>query len=688
MTSALGIYSLMAAVLAAAGALVASAAGWLRAARALVAVILALFTLSAAALVVAILGDQFHFASIANYSERALPIGYKLASFWAGQAGSLLLWAWMVAAFGLVAVITLRKADVVQQAGACGTLAIILGFFAALMLFVSDANPFAPLLVEDPATHELIATTPADGHGLNPMLQDPAMLAHPPLLFLGYAGLAITFALMVGGVLAGQLGSEWLARVRRWTLASWVLLGAGILLGMWWAYVELGWGGYWAWDPVENASLLPWLTATALLHTLIVQRSRGQFKGINAALIALTFLLTIFGTWLTRSGVIQSVHSFAKSEVGVFLLVFLVLTAGASAVLLLSRWKILRPERGPAPWTAHEWTFFTAAGLLMLMMLFTALGTIRPLLSEATGEARMSVAPEFYNRYVAELFGLLLVALMTLGPLLTYGRKLASWVVPALILGGAAALIVIAVASVLGLRSVFAVLAAMVAVGAVLIIGVDFVRTVSVRRRRLGERLWLAAVRAVTADRRRYGAQVAHVGAVMIMAGIVGSSLFGTEQVVRFAEGQSVEVGRYRLTFQGLRDLRGSNFGATEAAVEVAWPDGARTVLRPQQRRYDKSPDMVSHEIALTTGLREDLYLALAGGDEKGEFVFIKVLAKPLLLWIWIGGIVLTLGNLVPRLLPAWRAAPVSVVAEAKPAKAIRPGGRVPRGMALKTERR
>jgi len=685
MTSELGNYCLAAAILASAGALVAAVAGRVGAARALVAAVLALFTLSSAALLAAILGDQFDLAYVAHYSERALPIGYKLAAFWAGQAGSLLLWAWMIAALGTVAVFTLRKTSVAQQAGACGTLAVILGFFAALMLFVSDANPFAPLLVEDPATHEMIATAPPDGHGLNPMLQDPAMMAHPPMLFLGYAGLAITFALMVGGVLAGQLGSEWLTRVRRWTLASWVLLGAGILLGMWWAYVELGWGGYWAWDPVENASLLPWLTATAVLHTLVVQRSRGRFKGAGAALIALAFLLTLFGTWLTRSGAIQSVHSFAKSEVGAVLMAFLLLTAAAAAVLLLARRKVLRPERDDASWTVHEWTFFSAAGLLMLMTLFTALGTIRPLLGEAMDEARVSVAPEFYNRYVAELFGLLLVALMALAPLLTYGKKLASWVGPVLALGGAGAVVVIAVASVLDLRNVFAAVAAVIAVGAVLVIAIDFVRSAAARRVRLGEGLWLAGARTILADRRRYGAQVAHLGAAMIMAGIVGSSLFGTEQVVRFAEGQAVEVGRYTLTFQGLSDLRGSNYGATEAAVEVAWPGGRTQVLRPEQRRYDKSPDMVSHEIALATGLREDLYLALAGGDEKGEFVFVKVLIKPLLLWIWIGGIVLTLGTLVPRLLPAWRAAPVPAAAVVKPPK---PRGRVARGRVLEMEKK
>ena len=321
MTDTLGNYGLMAAFLAVVAALVAAAAGgrlqkpaWIGRARVLLAIGAGLLSLCAAALVAAILGDEFNLDYVAEYSERALPVAYKLAAFWAGQAGSLLLWGWMIAVLGLVAAVGVRKWDAAGQAGVCGTVALVVAFFTAMMLFVPEANPFSPLLAQDPATHEMVPFTPADGKGMNPMLQNPAMMAHPPMLFLGYSGFTVALALAVGGLLTGRLGNAWLAVVRRWVLASWVLLGMGILLGSWWAYVELGWGGYWAWDPVENASLLPWFTGTALLHTMVVQRSRGLFKALNAGLIALTFLLCVFGTYLTRSGVIQSTPSASPAS--------------------------------------------------------------------------------------------------------------------------------------------------------------------------------------------------------------------------------------------------------------------------------------------------------------------------------------------------------------------------------------
>ena len=604
MTGEFGNYGLMAAVLAAAGALVAAiaaarfrSAAWIARARSLLVLVVAALTVCAAALASAILGDSFDLASVVRYSERALPVGYKLAAFWAGQAGSMLLWAWMIAAVGLAAVVALRKRDLAEQAGAAAAVAAIAGFFAALMLLVSDANPFSPMMAVDPATQEAFLYVPPDGDGLNPMLQDPAMMAHPPILFLGYAGFAAAFALLIGGLAAGRLDGDWLRRIRRWVLGSWVLLTAGILLGSWWAYVELGWGGYWAWDPVENASLLPWLTATALLHTMVVQRSRGIFRGLTAGLIALTFLLCIFGTYLTRSGVIQSVHSFGKSQVGSVLLTFLVAATAASVVLMVARRKALVAEKAAPQWGVRETVFFAVASIMVLMMLVTAAGTLCPLFAGTDG-ARVAVEQSFYNRYVLELLGLPLLALVLFSPFAPYGGT--GKVIPS----------------------------------------------------RGDLRRWLGPGGA------RLGAQVSHLGVIAIAVGVAGSGLFGTEQVVRLAEGQSASVGRYTVTLQGLEDIRGGNYGATEAAVAVAWPGGQTEVLRPQQRRYNKSRDMVNHEIALASSLREDLYVALAGGDEKGETVYLKVMVKPLLIWIWIGGITLALGGLVPRLIAAlWGAA-------------------------------
>src|SRR5688572_2625577 len=276
----------------------------MKAARGLMGIYLVLIAAASAALVIAFLNNDFRIQYVASYSERALPFGYKLAAFWAGQAGSLLLWALMLAGFSFLYVVTRKHESYSEAAGAIVTLAVINVFFVSLMLFAER-----PATETAPATHanpfSLAEVVPADGRGLNPMLQDPGMIAHPPALFLGYAGFAVPFAMLIGALVAGRKDNDWIAATRRWIVASWLFLGIGIILGAQWAYVELGWGGYWAWDPVENASLLPWLTATALLHSIMVQQSRGMLKAWNAVLIALTFILCIFGTYITRSGVID-----------------------------------------------------------------------------------------------------------------------------------------------------------------------------------------------------------------------------------------------------------------------------------------------------------------------------------------------------------------------------------------------
>jgi cytochrome c-type biogenesis protein CcmF len=656
MTGTLGNYGLMAVVLAAAGALVAAVASgrfqsdaWLNAARGLVVLIAGLFSLCAVALAAAILGNAFDLAYVAEYSEKALPIGYKLAAFWAGQSGSLLLWGWMIAALGLVAVMGLRRRSLMEQAGAIASLAVIAGFFAGLMLLVPDANPFSPTALVDPQTGETVLITPPDGQGLNPQLQNPAMVAHPPLLFLGYTGYAITFALMIGGLLAGQLDGEWLKRLRRWALGSWVLLGLGILLGAWWAYVELGWGGYWAWDPVENASLLPWLTGTALLHTMIVQRHRGTFKGLSVGLVALTFVLCLLGTYLTRSGAAQSVHSFGHSEIGDVLLTFLIATGAAGAILMVVRRDALASGPRAVAWGGREWAFFAVAAILVMAMLVTAAGTLFPIVA-ATGGARVAVEQEFYNHYVLEWLGLPLLALMAFGPLVAFGKRTPEAIHRMLTLAGVVSLLAVTLAAILGLRGAVPLAATAIGAGAVIIVAADWAQLLMAGEGSSRVRRWLGP------NGGRLGAHLAHLGILVVMFGVVGSGCFSTEQVVPLPDNQPVAVGRFTLTLMGIKDVRAVNYVAEEAVIEVSTSEGQTTTLRPQLRHYAKSPNMVNSEIAIDSGWREDLYVAMAGPDETDGDLFVKVLTKPLLAWIWIGGLILTLGGLVPRLLAAgWR---------------------------------
>ncbi|MHC4413769.1 MAG: heme lyase CcmF/NrfE family subunit [Planctomycetota bacterium] len=664
MTSILGNLSLCGAVLVAAGAILASAAairfrspGYQRVARWSIAAIALLLTVTVAALLTALLQSDFRLTYVVGYTERALPVGYKLAALWAGQEGSLLLWAWLLAILCLVAAIGYRKLIGTEHAVALGAMAAVCGFFAVLLLFA--ANPFQ--LVQ--------GAVPRDGRGLNPMLQDPGMIIHPPLLFLGYAGFTVPLAVMIGVLVAGRRDNRWVVLVRRWLLVSWVFLGAGIILGAWWAYVELGWGGYWAWDPVENASLLPWLTSTALLHSMMVQQHRGMFKLWNVSLIALTFILCIFGTYLTRSGVIESVHAFGGSLLGVFFLVFLGLCTVVCGGLIIWRARALRPEHPLEGLISREGAFLLTNVLLLVMMVITLVGTIFPLLSGPFLDEPMTIKAPFYNRVVAPMC-LVLVGLMAIGPVLAFGKSAAGKIARSLVVPGLAALTVTAVVGIVATHNLWAlVCVALVTLGTFAVI-VDFVRSVSARRRSTGENPVAAAVRLIDRDHRRYGGQLAHLGIMMIVVGIAGSSLFADEQTHRLRPGETVEAGRYTVTFVSLDQVREVNFTAVQAAVKLTGPDGEATTLYPQRRFYD-TWDEPNSEVALRSNWRDDVYLTLAGWEAGGAVTAIQVRVNPLVLWIWIGGIVLAAGGLfcvLPRLLP--RAQRVEAIL---PAEAARP---------------
>jgi cytochrome c-type biogenesis protein CcmF len=612
-------------------------------------ILFALLTLASVALMTAMVQSDFTISYVTRYTERALPLGYKMAAFWAGQEGSLLLWGWLLAVIGIVFAWQFRNDDNTQHAAAFGTLAAVIAFFAALMLFA--ASPFAP--VEVPV---------ADGRGLNPMLQDPGMIIHPPILFVGYAGFTIPFALLVASLIAKRSDDNWLARARPWIIWSWLFLGAGILLGAQWAYVELGWGGYWAWDPVENASLLPWLTGTALLHSSIGQRSRGVFKRWNAFLAASTFILCIFGTYITRSGVVDSVHTFGKSLVGTFFFVFLVLTTLFSTVLVLWRWGTLKPERPIESYVSREGIFLAANILLVTMTVLTTLGTMFPAITRAIGGQSLTVSQSFYNRAVLPL-ALVLVAVMALAPVLGYGRNVANKLMHNLAIPLGVAVLAIAALAVIGIRSVWALGAAAVCAVVITSILIDTVRGIRARRQNTHENLLVAALKLLDTNHRRYGSHVVHAGVAMMVIGIVGSSLYGTNETLQLTAGQGATVGRYHLTLDSFHEKREVNFTAVEAAVTLVDPAGNKHDLRPQRRFYDKAEEANS-EVALRSGWREDLYVTLAGWESGGNPVALQVRINPLVKWIWVGGLAIAIGAVL-ALLPRLFAAPQFIPVEA-----------------------
>ena len=653
MTATIGNFALALAILAAMAATLASLAaarfeadGALVLARRLLGVFAALLTGATAALTVASVNSDFTIEYVAHYTERALPIGYKVAAVWAGQEGSILLWAWLLAVMSVLFVATRRDLTGKEGAAVVATVAVVCGFFAALLLFA--ANPF-----------KLIEVVPADGRGLNPLLQDPAMIAHPPILFLGYAGFTMPFALLVGALVAGRTDNQWIAGTRRWVIASWLFLTAGILLGAQWAYIELGWGGYWAWDPVENASLFPWLTGTALLHSIMAQQHRGLFKRWNASLIALSFLLCLFGTYLTRSGIIQSVHAFQDSPIGNFFLGFIVVAAVVITIMIVVRRRELAGERELTGLVGREGAFLATNVLLIGMLLVTLVGTLFPVISRSFGDKEVTVGPAFYNKVVAPI-GMLLVALMAAGPLLVYGdgagkRLVRGAIVP--LLAAAAALIVIPV------RNAWAVAAVAIVAAGVAAIVADLVLSVYSRVRDGGENPVAALVRMLDGNHRRYGGQLAHLGMLLVIAGMVGSSVYGVKKEFELKPGETVPFSGGTLKYASLRETRHGNYTAVAADVTFTAADGTVTTLHPQCRFYDKS-EKPATEVALDMNWKRDVYLTLAGWEKGGQVVAIQAIVNPLVSWIWAGGIVMSLGAtvcLLPRLIPQ-RAAPAADV--------------------------
>ncbi len=607
-----------------------------------------LITVASALLLVALMQSDFRLEYVASYTERALPTGYKFAAFWAGQQGSLLLWGGMIAWMSAIAVASRRASRGVGEAVTVGVLATICGFFAALLLFA--ANPF-----------EVISgIVPVDGHGLNPQLQDLAMIIHPPTLFLGYAACAVPFAAMMGAMAERRTDYRWLTDIRRWVLFAWLTLGLGIMIGAWWAYIELGWGGYWGWDPVENASLLPWLTATALLHSMIMQEHRGVFKRWNVGLLATTFILCIFGTYITRSGVVSSVHGFGESLVGTFFFYFIISLTVASVAVFAWRWRSLEPQRKLSSMLEREGIVLIANVLLVLMMLITLVGTMYPAISRTFLTDEVTVGASFYNRTVAPI-GLLLVGLMATAPALVYGQQAGKRLGRSLIGPGIAGAALTAIAAIFGLHNIWALIVTLFASVTFVAVLVNFFHSVRVERSHTGAGLLPVAWRLLDANHRRWGGFVVHLGMALLIVGFAGSSLFPDKTTHQVGPGESFDVGRYTLTFNGLKEVKRGNYTAVVASIDAKLPGGKVIDVSPERRFYDKRPDEPSAQVAIRSNWREDLYLILAGWEANGKVTAIQAIINPLTMWIWIGSAVLAIGSIICLLPRIGKAAGIAV---------------------------
>jgi cytochrome c-type biogenesis protein CcmF len=658
---------------------------WVTSGRRAIYCVAALCVAAFAILESAFLRSDFSYKLVAEGSSTDTPTFYKVTAVWATQDGSLLLWATLLALFASAVLFLTRRSlrDIAPWATA--VLACVAAFF--LFLMVGWENPF-----------DTLAVVPQEGAGLNPLLRHPAMMIHPPMLYTGYVGFSIPFAFAIGALAARRTGADWIRATRRFALIAWTFLGTGILLGALWSYSELGWGGYWAWDPVENASLMPWLVGTAFLHSMMVQEKRGMLKVWNASLICATFVLALLGTFLVRSGILDSIHAFGASTIGVQMLVFIACVIALSAGLILARLPDLRSEARLDSLLSRE-AFFLLNNLVLVGLCLVVLwGTFFPLISEAVTGTEATVGPPWFNRIVTPL-ALVLVLLTGIGPVLAWRRVTPGRLVRILAVPGAITLsaVVVLLAFTEAGESVPSLLMFCFVAFVLGVVGQEFARGASARRVMTRESWPRALLRLAGRNRRRYGGYLVHAGIAVLFLGVAASSAFIEQRDVRLSPGESVRVGDYEVTYREPTARLGGDGSGTGAPIsfgavmDVRRGDQAFT-LHPSRNYYstaDPSKGAISRffegeatsEVDVRWGLRRDFWLAVRPdlisleepiaradrqfSDSPGQvqaFVIrtlaelyrenpppaaFRAIVSPLVAWIWIGGAIAVLGALV-----------------------------------------
>jgi cytochrome c-type biogenesis protein CcmF len=629
-----------------------------------------LLCVSAAAVVAAFVRDEFGYRYVAGYSNRALGLYYKVTGLWAGHAGSLVFWALLLSLFSAIVVLQNRRKNREFMPYVTGTLLLVLAFFMVVTLVAS--NPF-----------ERMAFTPADGRGLNPQLQNYWMTIHPPTLYLGFTAFTVPFAFCVSALLSGRLDTRWITTTRRWTLLAWFFLTNGIIFGMMWAYVELGWGGYWFWDPVENASLLPWLTGTAFLHSVMIQEKRGMLKMWNVLLVLGTFLLSIFATFLTRSGLIESVHSFAQNlTIAWIFLAFLGALIVASAALVWWRRNSFAPEARLESFLSRE-AAFLFNNLLFVAVMFSVLwGTMFPLISEGFLGRKITVGPPFFNRVNVPL-GLLLLFLLGIGPVIAWRKATGRNLRRNFILPTSAALVAGALLWLGGVRHSYALLTFVLGAFTMTTIVVEFWKGTRARASIEGEGVGPAFIHLIGKNRRRYGGYIVHAGLVVMFAGFAGQS-YDVEKQIALKPGEKTEIKSpfghtYTLTYQAMSWYPATNMTKIIASMQVEKDGRPVGMLTAEKRAYEQREEVVS-EVGIRRAWNEDLYLILAGIDDANAVIqgrnprpvaTFRILVNPLVPWIWLGGLIMAVGTLI-ALWPAAEAQRPSRPA-ARPAAGAKP---------------
>ena len=593
------------------------------------------------------LQHDYRYRYVWQTSNNDMPWYYLISAIWGGMDGSLLLWAVIMCLFASAVMLGVRSMPRSLGRWLTPVLSAASLFFLSVVVFLT--NPFR-MLPE--------GALPPDGNGLNPLLQNPSMLIHPPMLYSGFTGFVVPFAFCIAALLSGDLSDQWIIRTRRWTLVAWGLLTCGIVLGGNWAYIELGWGGFWAWDPVENASFLPWLTGTAFLHSVMVQERKGMLKIWNVSLAIATYLLSVFGTFLTRSGIVQSVHAFAETDVGWVFLAYIGAALAFCTVLIIYRWSALQPERRLESYLSREAAFLFNNLLLLAICFATFWGVMFPVLSEwVTGEKSV-VGPPFFNQVNVPLF-LALLFMMGVGPLIAWRRASASSIRRSFAGPAIAGSIVVLLCLFIEPTRIYPALGFGLSVFAMATVEAEFRRGARARRQLTGDGTAASLLGLVRSRPRKYGGFIVHLGVAIMAFAITASMAYKIERDVTLSAGESVKVGPYSLKFLGMNSEMRRDHSALIATVEAYDSEGVLLgSLRPEKRAYVRNEETTS-EVDIRMTLKDDLYIALAGIEISGNAAdatkqdptkapaIFKVFVNPLQIWLWAGAVLTLLGTVV-----------------------------------------
>jgi cytochrome c-type biogenesis protein CcmF len=596
--------------------------------------ICALMTAASAVILNAFITGDFSIKYVVHYSDSVQPLFYKITSYWGGLDGSIMFWVFLLSVFGSLAVYVNRERHRELIPYVVATISTVQMFF--LYLMVVHKNPF----------QQYLGAAPADGEGLNPLLQNFYMAIHPPSLYTGFVGMTIPFAFGIAALATGHLDDSWLRAVRRWTMFSWLFLSFGLTLGMIWAYEELGWGGVWAWDPVENAGLLPWFTATAFLHSVMVQERRSMLRVWNVTLVIMTFFLTIFGTFMTRSGVVQSVHAFGDDPILAKLFTgFMVLILTVSFGLVIWRLPLLKARNELDSWLSREAAFLVNNWVLLFSALFVLFATMFPTLSEAVTGNRLTVAAPFFNKWMVPI-GFILLFLTGVGPLLAWRKSSLTNLRDSFIFPVGLALVTAGTLVALGMRVWVSGLCFALCAMVFGTIAQEFWRGANVRRRNTGTDMLTALVGLVGRNKRRYGGYIAHVGIVLMFLGFAGNGFKKDDQVL-LKPGEEAKIGRYTIRNDGLKVSDDGQKQATTAYISVFEGGKQIDTLYPAKWAYRNHENEPTTEVAIRRTFAEDLYIVLAfqPSDLATQTATLQIVVNPLINWIWFGFGILALGT-------------------------------------------